>query len=88
MDEKTGTKRFKSTFEREQYINENLAGRGGGTVEDAAKRLFSAWADGPQKVVRLIDEGKLGALIVPLKDGTRDIIVPESEIQRYGMTRD
>src|SRR5690242_11137451 len=32
-------KTFKSTVEREQYINENPAGRGGGTVEDAAKRL-------------------------------------------------
>lgn len=75
---------FKSTFEREQYIKDDPAGRGGGTVEDAAKRL----SHDPQTVRRLIDEGKLGALIVPLKDGTRDIIVPESEIQRYGVTRD
>lgn len=75
---------FRSTFEREQYINENPAERGGGTVEDAAKRL----SYDPQRVLRLIDQGKLGALIVPLKDGTRDIIVPESEIQRYGVTRD
>ncbi len=78
------TKTFKSTFERDRYIEEDPAGRGGGTVEDAAKRL----SHDPQKIERLIDEGKLGALIVPLKGGGRDIIVPESEIQRYGVTRD
>jgi excisionase family DNA binding protein len=74
---------FKSTVEREQYINGDLAVRGGGTVEDAAKRLSCD----PQTIRRLIEEGKLGALIVPLKDGSQDIIVPESEIQRYGVAR-
>ncbi len=80
--EKMTTKTFKSTFEREQYIKANPAA-GGGTVEDAAKRLSYDL----QRVKQLIAEGKLGALIVPLKDGTQDIIVPESEIQRYGVTR-
>jgi len=81
--EKMATKTFKSTFERQQYLQANPA-CAGGTVEDAAKRLsYTA-----EHIERLIDGGKLGALIVHLQDGDRDIIVPESEIQRYGVTRD
>lgn len=81
--EKIATKTFKTTFERQQYIHAN-PGSAGGTVEDAVKRLsYTA-----QHIERLIDDGKLGALIVLLKGGDRDIIVPESEIQRYGVTRD
>ena len=81
--EKMTTKTFKSTFERDQYIKANPAA-GSGTVQDAAKRL----SYDPERIRRLIADGKLGALIVPLKDGTQDIIIPESEIQRYGVTRD
>jgi hypothetical protein len=74
---------FQSTFLRDQYIEQDIARRGGGTVEDAAKRL----AMSPEKIRHLIDSGELDALVVPLRDGSLDIIIPEAEIQRYGVER-
>lgn len=74
---------FQSTLHREQYINEDVAGRGGGTVEDAANRLSRS----PEAIRSLIESGELDASGVRLRDGSLDIIVPEAEIQRYAVER-
>ncbi len=74
---------FQSTFHRDQYVEQDVARRGGGTVDDAANRLGHS----PEEIRRLIETGELDALAVRLHDGTLDILVPEAEIQRYGVER-
>jgi len=49
---------YQSTFLRQQYIDADVGGRGGGTVEDAAQRL----AMSPGRVRQLVDAGDLDAL--------------------------
>jgi hypothetical protein len=71
---------FQSTFEREQYIGEDVGARGGGTVEDAAKRLSCS----PDQIRWLVQTGELDAFGVRLQDGSLDIHIPEAEIQRFG----
>ena len=72
---------FQSVFLRGLYINENVAGRDGSPPDGAAKRLGLSVAE----VERRIDSGEIHALIVKLRGGGRDIIIPESEIQRCGV---
>ena len=74
---------FQSTFQRQQYIDDDVGGRGGGTIEDAAKRLSMS----QERIRQLVDAGDLDALGVQLQDGSWDLIIPEADIQRYGAKR-
>jgi hypothetical protein len=70
---------FQSTFERQQYIEEDVGARGGGTVEDAAKRLSCS----PDQIRWLVQTGELDAFGVRLQDGSLDT----SPRQRYTVGR-